>query len=135
MPEVLYCCVCFVWLTHNCIVEIVTSWEEGVDIWLWNNWCFWLLENCWRLFTLIWWLLFGWWGGNYSLVLSTLEGTEGFVTFYFLSVYFSNECNVNAESLMQKYDDLQAWSLYFYNCCLIQYLQIYTIIKVISSEK
>lgn len=97
MPEVLYFCVCFVWLTHNCIVEIVRSWEI-LDIWLWNNWCFWLLENCWRLFTLIWWLLLGWWGGSFPLVLSILEGTEDFVTSYFLSVYFSSKCIVNSES-------------------------------------
>lgn len=96
MPEVFYC-VCSVWLTHNCIVEIVTSGEEGLDIWLWNNWCFWLLENCWRLFTLIWWLLLGWWGGSHSLVISTLEGRE-FCYFLFSFCLFFSECNVNSES-------------------------------------
>lgn len=65
VPEVLYCCICFVWLTHNCIVEVVTWWGEGFDIWVWNNWCFWLLEICQKLFALIWWLLLRWWGASW----------------------------------------------------------------------
>lgn len=120
MPEVLYCFVCLVWLTHNGIVEIVTSREEELDIWLWDNLCFWLLENYWRLFTHIWWLLLGWWGGSFFFVLSTLEGTEDFLTFYFLSGFLMNV--MWTLSFIQIYDSLQAWSLYFYNCCLIQQL-------------
>lgn len=54
-------------------------------------------------------------GGTYFLVLSTLSGTE---RFFFLFLFLENV--MWPPSLLPSYDNLQARSLYFCNCCLIQ---------------